>query len=300
MQLKKIKVYGKLRQFLGKSYFEAAVNSPQQAMSFLMANFEGLQKHMNDQLYKIKMGGHVITEDYLSMSGEGDIQIIPIATGSAFLVPIALGAGAVAAGSALATAFTAGLSGILLGTVLGGGLTAIGTSMIIGGISELIAPQSTQNISSISDTDPAIRGSYAFNGIQNVSSSGVPIPIMYGHVFSGSIIISSGTDTAQITKSVNQGDGESTSGTASSSDDMTYTQSGNLVTITATGHNFVNGENIKLDFITGPLADSNIDGAVFGVQDVTTNEFRVSTGRWNDQTYSNSGNIVKVTERNLP
>jgi len=39
MQIKKIKVYGKLRQFLGKSYFEAAVKSPQQAMSFLMANF---------------------------------------------------------------------------------------------------------------------------------------------------------------------------------------------------------------------------------------------------------------------
>ena len=64
MQLKKIKVYGKLRQFLGKSYFEAAVKSPQQAMSFLMANFEGLQKHMNDQLYKVKMGGTEITEDY--------------------------------------------------------------------------------------------------------------------------------------------------------------------------------------------------------------------------------------------
>ena len=38
MQLKKIKVYGKLRQFLGKSYFKAAVKSPQQAMNFLFAN----------------------------------------------------------------------------------------------------------------------------------------------------------------------------------------------------------------------------------------------------------------------
>ena len=82
MQLKKIKVYGKLRQFLGKSYFMAAVKSPQQAMSFLIANFEGVQKHMNDQIYKVKMGGRVITEEYLSMTGQGDIQIIPIATGS--------------------------------------------------------------------------------------------------------------------------------------------------------------------------------------------------------------------------
>ena len=195
MQLKKIKVYGKLRQFLGKSYFEAAVKSPQQAMNFLMANFEGLQKHMNDQVYKVKMGGNVITEDYLSMSGQGDIQIIPIATGA---LPIIIGVGALAAGAAAATA-----SSFIIGTVLATALTSIGTSMIIGGITDLISPQkSPQNISSVSDIDPAIRGSYSFSGIQNVSSSGVPIPIIYGHVFSGSIIISSGTDTAQIRKTV--------------------------------------------------------------------------------------------------
>ena len=293
MQLKKIKVYGKLRKFLGKSYFEAAVKSPQQAMSFLIANFEGLQKHMNDQVYKVKMGGNEITEDLLSMSGQGDIQIIPIATGSKFLVPFVVGGGLIAAGAAAATA-----SSFIIGTVLATALTSIGTSMIIGGITDLISPQnSLQNISSVSDIDPSIRGSYSFSGIQNVSSSGVPVPIIYGRVFSGSIIISAGTDTAQITKRTNQGDGESTSGSASPSDDMTYTQSGNLITITATGHRFVNGDSIKLDFVTGPLADSNIDkGAFFGVQDATENAFRVSTGMWNSQTYSNSGNIVKILE----
>ena len=297
MQLKKIKVYGKLRKFLGKSYFEAAVKSPHQAMSFLLANFEGLQKHMNDQVYKVKMGGIEITEDLLSMSGQGDIQIIPVAIGS---LPVVVGALGIGAGSFLAATFTAGVSGFLLGTVLSTALTSIGTSMLIGGITDLISPQnSPQNISSVSDVDPAIRGSYSFTGIQNVSSSGVPVPIIYGRVFSGSIIISAGTDTAQITKRTVQGDGESTSGSASPSDDMTYTQSGNLITITATGHTFVNGENIKLEFVTGPLADSNIKRGNFGVQDVTTNEFRVSAGTWSNQTYSNSGNIVKVLERNI-
>ena len=202
MQLKKIKVYGKLRQFLGKSYFEAAVRSPQQAMSFLMANFEGLQKHMNDQLYKVKMGGKVITEDYLSMSGQGDIQIIPVATGSGPLIPIIIGGGAVAAGSAVAAGGVT-ILGITIGAQVGTILTAIGTSMILGGVSNIIAPQNTpQNVSSVSDIDPAIRGSYSFSGIQNVSSSGVPVPIIYGLVYSGSIIISSGTDTAQIKKSL--------------------------------------------------------------------------------------------------
>jgi len=201
MQLKKIKVYGKLRQFLGKSYFEAAVKSPQQAMNFLMANFEGLQKHMNDQVYKVKMGGNVITEDYLSMSGQGDIQIIPIATGSAFFLPILIGGGAVAAGAAIAGGTILGSA--ILATAVSTVLTTIGTSMIIGGVTSMISPTKTpQNVSSVSDVDPAIRGSYSFSGIQNVSSSGVPVPIIYGLVFSGSILISAGTDTAQIRETI--------------------------------------------------------------------------------------------------
>ena len=195
MRLKKIKVYGKLRQFLGRPYFMAAVKSPQQAMSFLTANFEGIQKHMNDQIYKIKMGGRVITEDYLSMSGQGDIQIIPIATGSGFIVPILVGGAAVSAGAAITAGAFFGAA--LLSTAL----TIVGTSLLVGGITDLLSPQNpVRDTSSVSNIDPNIRGSYSFSGIQNVSNSGVPIPIIYGLVFSGSIIISSGTDNTQIVK----------------------------------------------------------------------------------------------------
>ena len=198
MQLKKIKVYGKLRQFLGKSYFMAAVKSPQQAMSFLIANFEGVQKHMNDQIYKIKMGGRVITEEYLSMTGQGDIQIIPVATGSGPLVPIFIGGAAIAGAGAVGAAV-----GGVVGTVLATVLTTVGTSMVIGGVTDLLSPQNPiPDVSSVSDIDPSIRGSYSFSGIQNVSSSGVPVPIIYGLVFSGSIIISSGTDSTQVVKSI--------------------------------------------------------------------------------------------------
>jgi predicted phage tail protein len=201
MQLKKIKVYGKLRQFLGKSYFMAAVKSPQQAMSFLIANFEGIQKHMNDQIYKVKMGGRVITEEYLSMSGQGDIQIIPVATGS--VLKIVAGAAAIAGGAAAAATALTGVAGFLVGSVLATGLNIIGTSMLIGGVTDLLSPQNPiPDVSSVSDIDPSIRGSYSFSGIQNVSSSGVPIPIIYGLVFSGSIIISSGTDSTQVVKSI--------------------------------------------------------------------------------------------------
>ena len=51
-------------------------------------------------------------------------------------------------------------------------------------------------ISGLSETDTRVN--YSFNGIQNVSRSGVCIPLIYGEVFCGSIVVSSGTDTAPV------------------------------------------------------------------------------------------------------
>ena len=204
MNLKKIKVYGKLRQFLGQSYFEAAVKSPQQAFAFLKANFEGVEKHMNNQLYKIKMGGRVVTEEFLTMSGQGDIQIIPVATGAGPAIPIIGGIIGIGAGAAAAATTLTGAAGFLVGTVLSTALTTIGTSMLIGGVTDLISPtQPASNISQVGDLDPSIRGSYSFSGIQNVANAGVPIPIIYGSVFTGSVIISAGSDTAQVKRTTN-------------------------------------------------------------------------------------------------
>ena len=193
MQLRTIKVYGNLRKFLGRSTFQAAVNSPQQAYSFLKANFVGLEKHMNNQIYQIKMGGRVITKDFVASSGQGDIQIIPVAVGSDFVVNFFEDAFNFVANNIipLATAFVTGGASLLLTTAA---LTLA---------SDLLTPDiPTNNVSSVGDTDPSIRGSYNFTGIQNVSNSGVPVPIIYGLVFSGSIIISSGTDSTQVVKSI--------------------------------------------------------------------------------------------------
>lgn len=193
MQLRTIKVYGNLRRFLGRSTFQAAVNSPQQAYSFLKANFVGLEKHMNNQIYQIKMGGRVITQDFVASSGQGDIQIIPVAVGSDFIVNF------------FEDAFNFVANNIVpfVTTFVTGGLSQLLTVAALTLASDLLTPDlPTNNVSSVGDTDPSIRGSYNFNGIQNVSNSGVPIPILYGLVFSGSIIISSGTDSTQVVKSI--------------------------------------------------------------------------------------------------
>jgi predicted phage tail protein len=195
MKLKKIKVYGRLRKFLGQSYFEAAVASPKQAFHFLIANFPEVEKHMMNQFYKIKMGGMDITEDLLSLQSDEDIQIIPVAIGAKGVV---LGGLLTAGGSAVGATL---LGSTLLATTVSTALTVVGTNMLINEASNLLMPP--QDISSgvmadsFSQNDPTFQ-SFGFGSISNVARAGVPVPIIYGEVFTGSVVISSGIDTVQV------------------------------------------------------------------------------------------------------
>ena len=226
MQLKTIKVYGRLRKFLGSSYFEAAVSSPAEAIRFLMCNFPEIEAHMSQQYYKVKINNMDVSLDFLSMSGKGDIQIIPIASGSGPVVPIvgsifstgaavasaAVGAVTTVAGAAITTAAAVGgavatvASTVAAVPVVGSIATAVVTDLAIGGITSLLAPTPAPFESpgnggaSESDgaLDPQMANSYSFSGIQNVSVSGVSVAIIYGEVFTGSVVISSGVDTVQV------------------------------------------------------------------------------------------------------
>ena len=53
-----------------------------------------------------------------------------------------------------------------------------------------------QPVSFDPEDDPRI--SFSFSGIQNTSRAGTPIPIVYGEILTGSVVISAGVDTNQI------------------------------------------------------------------------------------------------------
>ena len=211
MQLKKIRIYGRLRKFLGQPYFEAAVSSPAEAVRFLLANFPEVEKHMADQFYKIKMNNLEVDLDFIGMKGQGDIQIIPLASGSGFLAPViggifstgaAVASAAVGAATAVGGAAIAAAGAISAIPVVGSIATSFATDLVIDGITSLIAPTPsvpTGNVSdSFSQNDPEAAASFGFSGISNVSVAGVAVPIIYGEVFTGSVVISSGIDTVQV------------------------------------------------------------------------------------------------------
>ena len=190
--LKKIKVYGTLRKFLGKAEFEVDLNTPREAISFLVCNFKGIEEHMAKQFYTIQVGAKVITEDLMNFRSQDDIKIIPVVHGN--FLPILLGAGALFGASAIT-------AGTFLGsTLLVTSLQAIGATLLIDGVTSMLTPQNdTSAISGLNSTDPsALASNYSFTGLTNISNAGVPVNLVYGEIMVGSIVVSNGVDTVQV------------------------------------------------------------------------------------------------------
>ena len=190
--LKKIKVYGTLKKFLGQAEFEVDLNTPREAISFLVCNFKGIEKHMADQLYTIQVGAKVITEDLLNFRSQDDIKIIPVVHGNFF--PILVGIGAILGGSAITGTFIGS-------TLIATALTTIGTTMVIDGVTSMLTPQQdpVSPVSNQSSLDPsALASNYSFTGLTNISNAGVPVNLVYGEIMVGSIVVSNGVDTVQV------------------------------------------------------------------------------------------------------
>ena len=195
--LKKIKVYGTLRKFLGQAEFEVDLNTPKEAISFLVCNFKGIEKHMAEQFYTIQVGARVITEDLLNFRSQDDIKIIPVVHGN--IINFIIGAGLKFLGGSVGKTL---LGSKLLATVASTALTTIGTSMIIDGVTSMLTPQQDTRspVSGGQDSiDPAaLASNYSFTGLTNISNAGIPVNLVYGEILVGSIVVSNGVDTVQV------------------------------------------------------------------------------------------------------
>tara|TARA_R100000149_G_C5869713_1_gene133875 strand:- start:189 stop:788 length:600 start_codon:yes stop_codon:yes gene_type:complete len=194
--LKKITVYGTLRKFLGQAEFEVDLNTPKEAISFLVCNFKGIEKHMAEQFYTIQVGAKVITEDLLDFRSQDDIKIIPVVSGNIF--GLVLGFGLKYLGGAVGTKL---LGSTLLATIASTALTTIGTSMIFDGVTSMLTPQqnTVSPTSGMNSLDPsAFASNYSFTGLTNISKAGVPVNLVYGEILVGSIVVSNGVDTVQV------------------------------------------------------------------------------------------------------
>lgn len=194
--MREIRVYGRLAKFLKRRVFRAEVASAAEAVRFLVANFPQLERHMVDQHYRVTVGSYDVAADELhDPAGEQQIKIVPVLAGAGAVGRI-IGGVALLAAAFLIPGFAAWAGPTAFSLIVG-----VGASLVLGGVAQLLTPvpqvYAPGSSGANSEKDP--RKSYSFSGIQNTSRQGVPVPIVYGETLVGSVVISAGVDTVQVT-----------------------------------------------------------------------------------------------------
>ena len=217
---KEVRLYGPLAKFIGQRKFLAEISSAGEAIRMLLANFPGLERHMADQHYKVIVDNYETDLDEIHYPASQVIKIVPVLGGAGggvgkILAGVALVAAAIVLGPASGgfLGLGMGLSGAGMG-IVGSSVAilagTIGTSLILGGVAQLLSP--TPQLGQIGPASQSLGGrntttegtemdpqeSYSFSGIQNTSRQGTPVPVVYGETIVGSVVISAGIDVDTI------------------------------------------------------------------------------------------------------
>ena len=202
--LRKLKLYGELAEFVGQDEFEAVIRTSAEAIKFLTCNFPKVEGYMSDKYYQVLINKEPLDkEDLHNPIGKSDVHIVPVITGAGggagnriLLGAVLIGASFLFPGAGLFGHYGLGKTAAVvggIGTKIGTAVSAIGASMVLSGVSELLFPIPTPEEQ---EDDPRI--SFAFNGLTNTSRAGTSHPVVYGEIVTGSVVISAGIDTNQV------------------------------------------------------------------------------------------------------
>jgi|GEM_PF-827140 predicted phage tail protein len=184
--LKIVRLGGVLGTKFGRVH-RLAVNSPGEAVRALCANFPAFEGVMRDCDaagigWRVKIGAVHLSdlERINDPSGRAEIQIAPVVRGrKSGVIPIIEGVLLIAA------SFIP-----VVGQIIAPIAIPMGVALIMGGISQLLAPHSK--------TPNSNQASYGFSGAVNTLSAGMPVPICYGELIVGGAVISAGMTVDQV------------------------------------------------------------------------------------------------------
>jgi len=220
-----VRLLGDLGERYGAEHAFYNLRTPADAIKLLSINYpefkaELITAHEKGIGYRVLQAGVDLNFDELQLPiGQNDLIITPVLVGQDGVGKIFAGIGLIAvsfllpgAGLFGASAFGAfggpiAAAGTL--TTVGTAISAIGASMILGGVTQMLSPQpdigvgGVSNRSNLQATRPESvnRGadgqqSYAYLGAQNTVGVGATIPVAYGKVLIGSHVISADVDVA--------------------------------------------------------------------------------------------------------
>tara|TARA_X000001382_G_C3172237_1_gene179920 strand:- start:43 stop:1341 length:1299 start_codon:yes stop_codon:yes gene_type:complete len=235
MQL--VMLAGELGEKYGTHHEYYNLRTPADAIKLLCLNHPRLQKdlltaHQNGVGYKLIQSGAAMGYDELHLPfGSRPMMLVPVISGSGggSTTQILVGVGLVAAsflfpGAGLfgaVGAFGAGAAGVagisttavLTATTIGTAISAVGASLILGGVANMISPQpelpklGSRRMDGTNFRGPGPQGvtrgasgqqSYAYTGPANTVGNGATIPVVYGRAMVGGHMLSVGIEATDV------------------------------------------------------------------------------------------------------
>jgi len=193
--LRKIKLYGHLREYTGLKEVEAHVNNIREAVSFLTCNWPTLESQIVQNNYHVLLDKDDVGEDELLYPiGDASISFIPVVEGSGKFGRIIAGAALIGLTFATGGAFIsqAPFKALTFTSNLAKGAFYLGGALLLQGVSDLLTP--TPPIPEAEQTPE----SSAFSSPLNVSMPGIAIPLVYGTAICGSIVVNTSVEIGDV------------------------------------------------------------------------------------------------------
>ena len=190
-----VRFYGSLKQF--GSEFRLDCKTPAEVVQALTSQIPKLRQFIQQGLFTVRVGRDYFDNRYLEqglnqkLKDDATVHFTPTLKGSK-----RGGLFGVIAGVALiATAFALGPLGFsVIGANAAWMVGGVGASMLLGGVAQML----TKIPSMSTGKDAEKKQSTSFSNLSNMAAQGRPMPLAYGRIRVGSLIISQGVETMDI------------------------------------------------------------------------------------------------------
>ena len=190
-----VRFYGSLKQF--GSDFRLDCQTPAEVIHALTSQIPKLRQFIQQGLFTVRVGRDYFDNRYLEkglsqkLKDDSIVHFTPTLKGSkrgglfGVITGVALIAGALALGP-----LGLGVIGANAAWMAGG----LGASMLLGGVAQMLTKM--PSMSTGKDADK--KQSTSFSNLSNMAAQGRPMPLAYGRIRVGSLIISQGVETMDI------------------------------------------------------------------------------------------------------
>lgn len=190
-----VRFYGSLKQF--GSDFRLDCKTPAEVIHALTSQIPKLRQFIQQGLFTVRVGRDYFDNRYLEkglsqkLKDDAIVHFTPTLKGSkrgglfGVITGVALIAGALALGP---------LGFSVIGANAAWMVGGLGASMLLGGVAQML----TKIPSMSTGKDAEKKQSTSFSNLSNMAAQGRPMPLAYGRIRVGSLIISQGVETMDI------------------------------------------------------------------------------------------------------